>query len=69
MAGLVRIKGEQVDPVWVPFVGVESLDDAIAKAESLGGRMVARDAHAAVILDPHGGALGLQELGGAEGAE
>jgi uncharacterized protein len=68
VAGLVRITGERVDPVWVPFVGVEALDDAIAKAESLGASLAARDARAAVILDPNGAAIGLQELG-AEGGE
>ncbi len=69
VAGLVRIKGEKVDPVWVPFVGVASLDEAIAKAESLGGSLAARDAKAAVILDPNGGAIGLQEIEAGEGGE
>lgn len=51
-AGIVPISGEIVDPAWIPYVVVKDVDATIAKAETLGAKIVARSGDAAILLDP-----------------
>jgi uncharacterized protein len=68
-AGLVTMPAERTDiqPTWLPFVRVESIADAIAKAQSLGGKVLVAprqdlaDGKAAVIADSTGAAIGILE--------
>ena len=58
-AGLISIAGEAVRPAWVPYIAVRDLKASIKRAESLGGKLIAFDNDAAIILDPVGAAIGL----------
>ena len=58
-AGLISIAGEAVRPAWVPYVAVRDLKASIKRAEALGGKLIAIDNDAAIILDPAGAAIGL----------
>ena len=55
-------------PAWLNFVRVASVDDAAAKAVSLGGRILVqpkttlRDSKMAILADPLGAAFGVVEL-------
>ena len=68
-AGLVTIPAERTDiqPTWLPFVRVESVADAIAKAELGGGKVLVAPrpdlaaGQVAVIADPTGAAIGVLE--------
>jgi len=63
-AGVVEIPWDDVEPNWLPYIKVESLDDTITKAEKLGGVVLLRLEHIAVIADPSGGVFGIQETKG-----
>lgn len=58
----------QAHPAWLPFVRVESVKDAVDRAQSLGARILVEPGTAAshyeqaIIADPTGGAVGLVEL-------
>lgn len=66
-AGLVTIPADRTDiqPTWLPFVRVESIADAIAKAQALGGKVLVAprqdlaDGKVAVLADPTGAAIGI----------
>lgn len=57
----------EVKPVWVPFVRVKSVQNTVAEARNLGGRVLIEpkpgllDGRAAVVADPTGAAIGLLE--------
>ena len=61
-AGVVVIEWDDIVPNWLPFIGVSNLRATVKTAVALGGTLMAYDEDAAVILDPAGGALGLQLL-------
>lgn len=63
-AGLIPIKGKSIESAWVPYVFVADLEKAIGRAERLGGKLVARDQEAAIIIDPAGAAIGLHAESG-----
>jgi predicted enzyme related to lactoylglutathione lyase len=60
----------QIIPAWLPFIRVRSVNESVAKAVQLGGRVLLppsadfRDGKVAVIADPTGAALGLLEWDG-----
>ena len=68
-AGLVTIPAERTDiqPTWLPFVRVESIVDAVARAQQLGGKVLVAprqdlaDGKVAVLADPTGAAIGILE--------
>ena len=60
-AGLVELKWDGVEANWLPYVKVRSLDDVLNRARDLGGRLAIRADNIAVILDPTGAAIGIQE--------
>jgi len=53
---------------WTPYVGVSAMDDAVEKAEVLGGRLVVKPfdvddmARIGLVADPVGALFGLWEL-------
>jgi len=61
-AGVRGIPVRDVQPSWVPYVGVAELDPVLARARELGAAVFARDADAALLVDPLGAALGVQEV-------
>ncbi len=59
-AGL-RTAPDDVEPQWLPYVKVEDPAATAARASKLGGRIVAQDVDAAILVDPGGAAIGLQK--------
>ncbi|MCV6824000.1 MULTISPECIES: VOC family protein [Halocynthiibacter] len=57
--GLVPIPGSQILTNWLPYVRVTSLETAIDKAKSAGGRILMSTNQAAVVVDPTNAAIGL----------
>jgi uncharacterized protein len=66
-AGVMTIAADRtgVEPTWLPFVRVESIVDAVAKAQLLGGKVLVAprpdlsDGQVAVLADPTGAAIGI----------
>lgn len=65
-AGVVELPWDDVEPNWMPYVGVDDLEDTISRVEKLGGIVILRLENVAVIADPGGGVLGVQEIGGSK---
>lgn len=63
-AGIVEDPHQKVDPLWVPYVRVESASDIVGRAGALGARLVAQAEGAAILVDPTGAAFGVQEWEG-----
>ena len=67
-AGVVPIPWEDVNPNWLPYVAVSDISATIALAKTLGGTVVIEpddtisDDSVAVIIDPSGAALAIQNL-------
>lgn len=66
-AGLLEYRAEGVRPNWLPYVRVADAREAARRAEELGGRVLIppsgelRDGTVALIADPSGGAIAVQE--------
>ncbi len=66
-AGMVKTDSANIRPNWLPQVRVENAAAALEKAKSLGGTVVfapgenIRKGSVAVVTDPRGAALGLQQ--------
>lgn len=66
-AGLLEYQAEGVRPNWLPYVRVSDAREAARRAETLGGRVLIppsdelRDGTVALIADPSGGAVAVQE--------
>lgn len=58
---------QKVNPTWLPFVRVKSIDESVARARQLGGKVLIEpkggvlEGKVAVVLDPTGAAIGLVE--------
>lgn len=63
-AGIVELPWDDVEPNWMPYVRVDNLETILQKAEELGGIVILKLENVAVIADPGGGVLGVQEIGG-----
>jgi predicted enzyme related to lactoylglutathione lyase len=63
-AGLAEIPIREVKPNWLPYVQVSDVDETITRAQQLGARLFARDDDAAILIDPLGAAIGIQEWHG-----
>jgi len=65
-AGIMENPGENLDPVWLTYFGVDDPAASAAIAESLGGKIILpaspelRDGSMAVVTDPSGAILVLQ---------
>jgi predicted enzyme related to lactoylglutathione lyase len=63
----IRGGSDQVRPTWLPFVRVKSVNDSVAKAKELGGKVLVGpkpelfNGKVAVVEDPTGAAIGLLE--------
>ena len=67
-AGMISIAGKSVKPAWLPYVKVRNLRRTLARAHKLGGKIVARNDEAAIIIDPAGAAIGVQATGSGAGS-
>lgn len=63
VAGLCHARQENANlpPVWLMYVAVPSLREALAKVEALGGKVVDQRTAFAVVCDPAGAHLALWE--------
>lgn len=66
-AGLAEILWEDVHPNWVPYIVVENVREAVAKAEAMGGQLLlglrddASKNSTAILSDPTGAVFGVQQ--------
>jgi predicted enzyme related to lactoylglutathione lyase len=66
-AGILKKPADEITPVWLTFFGVEDPVAAAARAEALGGTIIlpasadVRDGTMAIVTDPSGAVLVLQE--------
>lgn len=67
-AGIVKLTAKQIKPNWLPYVRVTDITATITKVTQLGGRVVMppdpqyERGRVAVIADPTGGVLAVQQL-------
>jgi len=73
VAGLLEIPVKDVRPNWLPTIRVADVKATVARAVSLGGRVImaprddVRNSKVAIIADPTGAALTLQQWDGTTG--
>lgn len=60
-AGMVELKWHGIEANWLPYVKVDKIDKQITRAQELGGTLIIKSGDAAVIMDPTGAAIGIQE--------
>lgn len=65
-AGVVELPWDDVEPNWLPYIGVDDLEDTVRQAEKLGGVVILRVEDVAVIADPTGSVFGIQMVGRSE---
>ena len=74
-AGIVPIPWKDVKPNWLPYVAVLDISATVAHAKDLGGKVLLepddtiRDDSVAVIADPSGAVLAIQNLPFEKGKE
>jgi len=66
VAGLIEIPWPKVRPNWLPYVQVADVDATIARATELGGRVLVRGARLAILQDPRGAAIGVEQMSTAQ---
>ena len=65
--GMMNKPSPEVPTAWLPYVQVDSVDDAVAQAKKLGGKVMKDNPPIpgmgafAILLDPTGGAIGVYE--------
>lgn len=63
-AGVVELEWKGIEPNWLPYVRVADVERTAQRATSAGGFVLLRQGDVAVLLDPSGAALGVQQLSG-----
>lgn len=61
-AGMVKIPFEHVDPIWLPYVRVADVEKTLERSGELGGELFFRLGDTAILLDPAGAAVGVQQV-------
>ncbi len=59
--GLIQVRRDQASPMWLPYVLVGNIDDAIAKATGLGAQLATRQGDVAILIDPANAVIGLAQ--------
>ena len=59
-AGVTELPDPEIRSSWLPYVRVKDPVHAVARAETLGARVLVQDENAAILLDPNGAPLGIQ---------
>lgn len=65
--GLVKLPWDDAHSNWLPYVRVDDVAATTRRAVQLGGTVIARTEDTAVLQDPEGAALGIQEIPSANG--
>ncbi|BHH82266.1 VOC family protein [Desulforhopalus sp. 52FAK] len=67
-AGIAQIPWDDVDPIWIPYVGVESVATITSKAIELGATLIMEpdtafpENEVAILADPSGAIFGIQQI-------
>lgn len=65
LGGLVKVPKSQVEPNWLPYVGVSDLEATLARALENGAAVLSQTEHAAILIDPTNAAIGITSVSGA----
>lgn len=68
VASVIELPWNNVHPHWLPYIGVDDVDASVERAQELGGRLLVRGKHVAIIQDPKGAAVGLSPITAQEGS-
>lgn len=68
VASVIELPWKHVAPNWLPYVGVADVGAAVEKAKKLGGRLLVRGTHLAIVQDSQGAAIGLAPLAAKAGS-
>jgi len=60
-AGMFTLRSKEVEPIWLPYIKVDNLEETIGRAEKFGGSLILRLSNLAIIADPSGSAFGIQK--------
>ncbi len=66
--GVVKIPWDDIKPEWIPYIAVEDIEITIEKVKELGGEILLEpeleslEGKVAIIADPTGAVLGIQQL-------
>ena len=60
VAGIVALQWEGLEDNWLPYFKVADVDQTIASARKLGGKLILQSGKVAVMADPTGAAFGIQ---------
>ena len=63
-----RLDLEGVEPNWLPYVRVASVEGVVQRARAGGGQIVLERRDLAVLIDPTGAAIGVQRWSGRSGS-
>jgi predicted enzyme related to lactoylglutathione lyase len=72
VVGVLQSPSPEIRPNWLPFVRVADVSAVVGKTTELGGRVIlaprpdVRNGTVAIIADPTGAAVGVQQLAGTE---
>ena len=66
-SGMVEIPFEHADPIWLPYVQVADIEQTLKRSGELGGELFFRLGDTAILLDPAGAAIGVQQVSGGTG--
>lgn len=69
VASVIELPWKKVSPHWLPYVGVDDVGAAVDKATKLGGRVLVRGKHVAIVQDSQGAAIGLAPLAAKDGSD
>ena len=61
-AGVVKNPFEHVEPIWLPYVRVADIEQTLELSTQLGGKLFFRFDDGAILLDPAGAAIGVQQV-------
>ncbi len=59
VASVIELPWPNVEPNWLPYVAVDDMEETIETATRLGGRVLVRGTHVAILQDPSGAAIGI----------
>ena len=61
-SAVVEIAFEKVTPIWLPYVRVSDIEATIERSSQLGGKLFYKYGDGAILLDPTGAAIGVQQV-------
>ncbi|WP_425046392.1 VOC family protein [Primorskyibacter sp. S87] len=59
--GMIPISRSAASPGWIAYVGVDNIDETLARAQALGATVPARAGDVAIVIDPTGAVFGVAQ--------